>query len=158
MALRLGLSERTARTEILEQSTSAPRILSADVADAIEALVGPPERRSLPVVFDKNAVVQKLIKIARTDEDGIVHEQTAIAARSMTETFLNRLSGACTHKSTVRQSLIDVRLGPQAAQKRTLPNRRFVPQAEAGQTPILLAKSRCGSLTPVMTFERSPTP
>jgi len=35
------LWERTARTEILEQSTSAPRILSADVADAIEALVGP---------------------------------------------------------------------------------------------------------------------
>jgi hypothetical protein len=48
VALRLGLWERTARTEILEQSTSAPRILSADVADAIEALVGPPERRSLP--------------------------------------------------------------------------------------------------------------
>ena len=39
MALRLGLWERTARTESLEQSTSAPRILSADVADAIEALV-----------------------------------------------------------------------------------------------------------------------
>src|SRR5262245_53370880 len=38
VALRLGLWERTARTEILEQSTSAPRILSADVADAIEAL------------------------------------------------------------------------------------------------------------------------
>src|SRR5215475_8823663 len=37
VALRLGLWERTARTEILEQSTSAPRILSADVADAIEA-------------------------------------------------------------------------------------------------------------------------
>src|SRR5262245_26290274 len=35
---RLGLWERTARTEILEQSTSASRILSADVADAIEAL------------------------------------------------------------------------------------------------------------------------
>src|SRR5262249_1174183 len=48
VALRLGLWERTARTESLEQSTSAPRILSADVADAIEALVGPPERRSLP--------------------------------------------------------------------------------------------------------------
>src|SRR5215831_18800293 len=42
VALRLGLWERTARTEILEQSTSAPRILSAAVADAIEALVGPP--------------------------------------------------------------------------------------------------------------------
>ena len=65
MALRLGLSERTARTEILEQSTSAPRMLSADVADAIEALVGPPERRSLPVAFDKNAIVQKLVEIAR---------------------------------------------------------------------------------------------
>jgi hypothetical protein len=38
VALRLGLWERTARTEILEQSISAPRILSADVADAIEAL------------------------------------------------------------------------------------------------------------------------
>jgi hypothetical protein len=80
------LWERTARTEILEQSTSAPRILSADVADAIEALVGPPERRSLPVAFDKDAIVQKLVEIAHTDEDGIVHEQTAIAARSMTET------------------------------------------------------------------------
>jgi hypothetical protein len=31
------LWERTARTESLEQSTSAPRILSADAADAIEA-------------------------------------------------------------------------------------------------------------------------
>ena len=92
MALRLGSWERTARTEILEQSTSAPRMLSADVADAIEALVGPPERRSLPAAFDKNAIVQKLVEIAHTDEDGIVHEQTAIAARSMTETFLNRLS------------------------------------------------------------------
>jgi hypothetical protein len=89
VALRLGLWERRARTEILEQSTSAPRMLSADVADAIEALVGPPERRSLPVAFDKN--VQKLVEIAHTDED-VVHEQTAIAARSMTETFLNRLS------------------------------------------------------------------
>ena len=37
-------------------------------------------------------LVQKLVEIAHTDEDGIVHEQTAIAARSMTETFLNRLS------------------------------------------------------------------
>src|SRR5215813_6414277 len=92
VALRLGLWERTARTEILEQSTSAPRILSADVADAIEALVGPPERRSLPVAFDKNAIVQKLVEIAHTDEDGIVHEQTAIAARSLTEMFLNVLS------------------------------------------------------------------
>src|SRR5262249_52314237 len=91
VALRLGLWERTARTEILEQSTSA-RILSADVADAIEALVGPPERQSLPVAFDKNDIVQKLVESAHTDEDGIVHEQTAIAARSMTETFLNRLS------------------------------------------------------------------
>jgi hypothetical protein len=36
-------------------------------------------------------LVQKLVEIAHTDEDGIVHEQTAIAARSMTETFLNRL-------------------------------------------------------------------
>jgi hypothetical protein len=54
------------------------------VADAIEALVGPPERRSLPVAFD-NAIVQKLVGIAHTDEDGIVHEQTAVAARSMTE-------------------------------------------------------------------------
>ena len=62
------------------------------MADAIEALVGPPERRSLPVAFVKNAIVQKLVEIAHTDEDGIVHEQTAIAARSMTETFLNRLS------------------------------------------------------------------
>jgi hypothetical protein len=35
------------------------------VADAIEALVGPPERRSLPVAFDKNAIVQKLVEIAR---------------------------------------------------------------------------------------------
>jgi hypothetical protein len=59
VALRLGLWERTARTQILEQSTSAPRILSADVADAIEALVGLPERRSLPVAFDKNAIVRK---------------------------------------------------------------------------------------------------
>ena len=94
MVLRLGLSERTTRTESLEQSTSAPRILSADVADAIEALVGLPERRTLPVAFDQNAIVQKLVEIAHTDEDGIVHEQTAIAARSMTETFLNRLSCA----------------------------------------------------------------
>ena len=65
MTLWLGLWKRTARTEILEQSTSAPRMLSADVADAIEALVGPPERRSLPVAFDKNAIVQKLVEIAR---------------------------------------------------------------------------------------------
>ena len=92
MALRLGLWERTQRTESLEQSTSAPRILSADVADAIEALVGPPERRSLPVAFDKNAIVQKLVEIAHTDKDGIVDEQTAIAARSLTEMFLNVLS------------------------------------------------------------------
>ena len=41
---------------------------------AIEALVGPPDRRSLPVAFDKNAIVQKLVEIANTDEDGIVHE------------------------------------------------------------------------------------
>ena len=54
-------------------------------AHADEALVGPPERRSLPVGFDKNAIVQKLVEIAHTDEAGIVHEQTAIAARSMTE-------------------------------------------------------------------------
>jgi hypothetical protein len=80
VALRLGLWERTARTEILEQLTSDPRILSADVADAIEALE--PERRTLPVAFDKNAIVQKLVGIA--DEDGIVHVQTAVAARSMT--------------------------------------------------------------------------
>jgi len=53
-------------------------MLSADVADAIEALVGPPERRSLPVAFDKNAI---------------------------------------THKSTVRQSLIDVRLAPTSGAK-----------------------------------------
>src|SRR5262245_49543510 len=92
MALRLGLWGRTARTEILEQSTSAPGILNADVAHAIEASVGPPERRSLRVAFDRNAIVQKLAEIAHTDQDGIVHEQTAIAARSMTETFLNRLS------------------------------------------------------------------
>ena len=70
MGLRLRLWERTARTESLEQSTSAPRILSADVADAIEALVGPPERRSLPAAFDK--IVQKLVEIVHTDEDGIV--------------------------------------------------------------------------------------
>jgi hypothetical protein len=91
------LWERTARTKILEQSTSPPRIRGADVADAIEALVGRPERRSLPVAFDKNAIVQKLVEIAHTDEDGIVHEQTTIAARCMTETFLNRLSiaGRC---------------------------------------------------------------
>ena len=42
--------------------------------------------------FDKNAIVQKLVEIAHTDEDGIVHEQTAIAARSLTEMFLNLLS------------------------------------------------------------------
>ena len=78
-----------------------PRILSADVADAIEALVGTPERRSLPVAFDKNAIVQKLVEIADPDEDGIVHEQTAIAARSMTES-----------SSTDCISLIDVRLAP----------------------------------------------
>jgi hypothetical protein len=66
VALRLGLWERTARTEILEQSTSAPRILSADVADAIEALVGPPERRFLPIAFEKNAIVQKLVGIIPT--------------------------------------------------------------------------------------------
>ena len=53
-------------------------MLSADVAVAIEALVGPPERRSLPVAFDKNAI---------------------------------------THKSTVRQSLIDVRLAPTSGAK-----------------------------------------
>jgi hypothetical protein len=35
---------------------------------------------------------RSLVEIAHTDEDGIVHEQTVIAARSMTETFLNRLS------------------------------------------------------------------
>ena len=46
VALRLGLWERIARTDIHEQLTSAPRTLSADVADATEALVGPPERRS----------------------------------------------------------------------------------------------------------------
>ena len=81
VALRLGLWERTARTEILEQSTSAPRIPSADVTDAIEALVGPPERR-----------LQKPVEIAHTDEGGIVHEQTAIAARPLTEIFLSLLS------------------------------------------------------------------
>ena len=48
MALRLGLWERTARTEILEQLASAPRILSADVADAIETLVGPPAKADVP--------------------------------------------------------------------------------------------------------------
>ena len=37
-------------------------------------MVGPPDRRSLPVAFDKNAIVQKLVEIANTDEDGIVHE------------------------------------------------------------------------------------
>ena len=37
--------------------------------------------------LDKNAIVQKLVGIAHTDEEGIVHEQTAVAARSMTETF-----------------------------------------------------------------------
>jgi hypothetical protein len=52
---------------------------------------------AISVAFDKNAIVQKLVDIAHTDEDGIVHEQTAIAARSMTETFLNGLSWACTH-------------------------------------------------------------
>jgi len=67
-------------------------MLSADVADAIEALVGPPKRRSLPVAFDKNAIVQKLVEIAHTDEDGIVHEQTAIAARSMTALHKRRTS------------------------------------------------------------------
>jgi hypothetical protein len=30
----------------------------------------PPERRSLPVAFDKNAIVQKLVEIAHTNEDG----------------------------------------------------------------------------------------
>src|SRR5262245_44292910 len=63
VALRLGLWERTARTEILEQSTSVPRILSA-----IEALEGPPERRTVPVAFGKNAIVQKLAEIAHTDD------------------------------------------------------------------------------------------
>jgi hypothetical protein len=33
---------------------------------------GPPERRSLPVAFDKNAIVQKLVEIVHTDQDGIV--------------------------------------------------------------------------------------
>jgi hypothetical protein len=39
VALQLGLWERTARTEILEQLTSAPRILSADGAEFIQALL-----------------------------------------------------------------------------------------------------------------------
>jgi hypothetical protein len=109
---------------------------------AIEALVGPPERRSLPAAFDKNAIVQKLVEIAHTDEDGIVHEQTAIAARSMTETFLNRLSGACTHKSTVRQSLIDVRLGPTSGAKAEFPNRPFGRKrhAAARQQPLVVVR------------------
>jgi hypothetical protein len=45
-----GLAARVVGTDSADgdscKSTSAPRILSADVADAIEALVGPPERRS----------------------------------------------------------------------------------------------------------------
>jgi hypothetical protein len=39
------------------------------------------------------------------------------------------MTRACTHKST---TLIDVRLAPQAAQKPTFPNYRFVPGADIG--------------------------
>src|SRR5215831_15208989 len=58
VGLRLGLWERTARTESLEQPTSAPRILSADVADAIEALVGPSARAAISAGPDRSCVVR----------------------------------------------------------------------------------------------------
>ena len=77
VALRLGWERKRGR-KFLNSQHRRRRILSADVADAIEALVGPPERRSLPA-FDKNAIVQKLVEIAHTE-----------AVFSMTETFLNR--------------------------------------------------------------------
>ncbi len=67
-------------------------ILSSDVADAIEMLVGPPNARSLPVAFTKDKIVQQLVRIAHTDDEGIVHEPLRIVARSMTETFRNRLT------------------------------------------------------------------
>jgi hypothetical protein len=50
-------------------------------------------------------------------------EVVSFGVSTMT-TFFAR---ACTHKST---TLIDVRLAPQAAQKRTFPNRRFVPVSD----------------------------
>jgi hypothetical protein len=44
---------------------------------------------------------------------------------------------ACTHKST---TVIDVCVAPQGAQKRTLPNRRFAPLAEAPNESLALGR------------------
>jgi len=57
--------------------------------------------------LDKNAIVQKLVGIAHTDEEGIVHEQTAVAARSMTEIKV-RFGPLCGLKS-------DISRGPRSA-------------------------------------------
>jgi hypothetical protein len=86
---------------------------------AIEALVGPPERRSLPVAYHKNAIVQKLVEIE------IPTRTVSFMSRP-----LSRLDPSPRRSSTDCLSLTDVRLAPQAAQKRTFPNRRFVPGAD----------------------------
>ena len=66
-------------------------ILSSDVSDALEQLVAQ-NGGALPVAFDKNDVVEKLIEIANTGDDGIVNEPLPIARRALQEQFRNRLS------------------------------------------------------------------
>src|SRR5262249_46028344 len=49
------------------------RIISADVADVIEAWEGPQVGRFLPVAFEKNAIVQKLVGADRYR--GSIHDR-----------------------------------------------------------------------------------
>jgi hypothetical protein len=65
-------------------------VLSYDVAEALVKLVGA-ELTSFPRALRIDDVVGKLVEMAHTIEDGSVTEITAMARRSMTDVFYNRL-------------------------------------------------------------------
>ena len=66
-------------------------ILSHDVADAIEQLIGQ-QLSLLPQAYTKQQIIDQLIIIAHTEEDGTVGEITPISRRTMTDQFYNRLT------------------------------------------------------------------
>lgn len=70
------------------------KILSVDVAEAIDNIVGPEDERSLPVAIDKAAIVEELIKIAHRAEDGTILKISAIARSTMSEAFNNKMTNS----------------------------------------------------------------
>jgi hypothetical protein len=69
------------------------QIIAPDVADALELLVSSdPAGPDLPKAYRRINVVDKLIQIAHTEDDGTIAEITPIARRSLGDVFFNRLS------------------------------------------------------------------